>query len=192
MIERDPESSVINISQCLIQAGYSPVPRPLYIGTVNFGDSIDAFTSGPAFLDIVIVIELPDGSEDMGGAQWLIRRVARALDITGSRRPLTAILVTAKTPSAKAMDDILRVARVLVVNGLSTVDAQLAPLLPLTIASPSDPGHDALEQVAETIKGGDSAQLRQLVRAAQSSSADVEKRLRGWLDASFTTDGTTE
>lgn len=132
-------TTVERVLEILHQAGYRDLLKPLMIGALPF-DFAHALVAEERALDLIIIVDLAQESDDRRLIQK-IHALARALDVVGSKRPLTAILASAQ-PSPTSLEAIGRVCRVLPVGAPSGPSAEetlrdwLAVLLPLPEMEP--------------------------------------------------------
>jgi hypothetical protein len=185
-VETDSRPPLLTrLDQVLLDAGYVPTPEPLTIGGIPF-EGLRSYLAGPGFLDLVVVLEGGSGlATERRDNFWIGERLARALDSSGSPRPLTLIVVGLDGPVASAPEYLLRLGRVLVVDDPDTVQLQLAPILPLVMEPGANLDTDPLREL-EAI-GGDvnrSARAR-LLRAARTGPQAVTRELTTWFDDAF-------
>lgn len=176
------------VEDILQGAGFDKLPPSFTIGSVSF-DSMNAFLGAPDSLELVVVVELTAlAAPARAEVRWLVERVARALDAAESRRPLTAVLLSEVSVPSELIDSLLRVARVVTVNGDLETASQLAPLLPLPSILSGAEDTDAIERLAPFVRGNrDAPQLRRLIEDSRRGGAAVEARLSSWLSAAFVT-----
>lgn len=141
----------------LKDAGYVPVEQPQSIAGIPF--EFAAMLVGDTSLDLVAVLDLAiDAKEER--IRRRINGLARALDVVGSRRSLTVVLVGPR-PSQGLIQEIGEVSRVLAVG--TPVDGDdaflwdaLASLLPLQLVTETEHGAKGRE--------GDWAEVRDRLR----------------------------
>jgi hypothetical protein len=174
------------IQERLRDAGYSDLPTPFKVAGVEF-----AFTGamrgreGRA-LDLVLLIDTTTGDHgDREGGRVLqrIESLSRALDVTGSRYVVTAVLAGAAL--AQGIEALSETCRVLQVEGARLddegepadetakrqLDDRIRVLLPLTLPLPA----------VETPNGGPA--MDQLIRAL-SASTDAAALVGALINAS--------
>jgi hypothetical protein len=157
------------IQERLRDAGYTDLPTPFKVAGVEF-----AFTGamrgreGRA-LDLVLLVDTTTGDfgdRDGGRVRQRVEALSRALDVTGSRYVVTAILAGAVL--AEGIEALSETCRVLLVEGISLddrgkpeddtakrrLDDRIRVLLPLTLPMP----------VVE-IQNGSGPAMDQLIRA---------------------------
>src|SRR5712691_290146 len=132
-------TTVERVLEILHHAGYRELVKPLMIGALPF-DFAHALVAEERALDLIVIVDLAQEADDRRLTQK-IQALARALDVMGSKRPLTAILASAQ-PSPATLQAIGRVCRVLPVGAPSGSKAEetlrdwLAVLLPLPELEP--------------------------------------------------------
>lgn len=181
------------VRECLREGGYSDLPTPFKVAGVEF-----AFTGvmrgrdGRA-LDLVLLVDTTTGDygdRDGGRVRQRVEALSRALDVTGSRYVVTAILAGAVL--AEGIEALSETCRVLHVEGISVddqgkpsddnakrqLDDQIRVLLPLTlplslveVQNGSAPAMDQLVRVlaADT----DTALLDALIHASNEGEQAV-------------------
>lgn len=166
------------------------VPAPLKIGNVPFEFSA-VLIGQDKNPDLVIVIDTI--AEDIQRTRQKIGGLGRALDVVGSRRPVTAIL-TGPRPAESALESISKICRVLPVGTpTGTKDEELlrdwlSVLLPLPIAPQTGIAADPLGELIELLPAGLDPQLRKSVVEASPRGADaVRFELKRRLTAPFDT-----
>jgi hypothetical protein len=144
---------VDEIARILEEAGYRKLHMPIAIAGVSF-EFPAAYVGTAPSPDLVLIADTAFESD-----QRILRKiegVARALDVVGSRRPVTAV-VAGPRPGSATIDALSKVCRVLPIGAPSggappgPLRDWLAVLLPLTIPAPSlqiaDPLGRVLAQV---------------------------------------------
>jgi hypothetical protein len=96
----------------LAKAGYQRVETPLKIASVQF-DLAAAFVGTAHNPDLIVVFDTAFEPDDQ--IQRKVEGIGRALDVMGSRRPLTVVLAGPR-PRASILDALSRVSRVLPVG----------------------------------------------------------------------------
>jgi hypothetical protein len=179
------EERAKKVTEKLSSVGYRPLPRPLQIGRVSF-DDLSALTAGPGFLDLILILLVEPSVEGLSSAKWQVQRVARALDSAESLRPLTAVIITEKAPPGSIVDEILKVARVLIITEKDLIEKQIAPLLPLDVSESDNTELDTMTRISSWSRSKqDRDQLGTLVARAMEGPHEVRSALTNWLDASF-------
>lgn len=114
-------------------AGYTRVREPLFVASIPF--EFDATLVGSASLDLILVVDLIEGAT-IGVNQRRIEGLARALDVVGSKRSLTIVLV-GPLPPLDVVNALSGVGRILSVDtGSRDKDVlrdSLSVLLPLSL-----------------------------------------------------------
>lgn len=190
MTSSTPVEGVVKL---LSEAGYRPLPVPISIAGLSF-DLPAALVGVSPSPDLILVADTAFDTEHK-----ILRKVegvARALDVTRSKRPLTAVLVGPR-PSAATLDAMTKVCRVLPVGvteaGATTslLENWLAVLLPLKLPEPSSDTAESLASIvgrssdldpkvvgliAFADQGADGVQqhLHELLNAAIEAEPDVE------------------
>jgi hypothetical protein len=119
------------VAEVLELAQFRRMPTPFEIGGLEIG-ALAAFVGKPPSPDLVVIGDTLQ--QTPGALQQTIEGVGRALDMMGSRRPLTLVVVGPR-PDSTALTALARHARVLAVGELADESALanwLAVLLPLT------------------------------------------------------------
>lgn len=172
------------VTLLLTTAGYRPLSMPLIIGSVPF--EFAAALLGPDRApDLVLVVDTIDEKE--GRVRQKITALSRALDVIGSRRPLTAIL-TGPRPQTSTIEALGRVCRVLPVGtpvgtaADATLHDSLAVLLPLQLPEPTDSVADPMGELFRQMPTDIDSIIKETVmlHASQGSEA-VEGALRAML-----------
>lgn len=174
------------VKDLLEEAGFEKLPSSFIVGSVSF-DSMTAFIGPPGSLELIVLAEVAAVTASATAeVRWRVERVARALDSAGSRRPLTAVLISKLSIPSELVDSVLRVARVVTVNSKLDIASQLAPLLPLPSSSSGAEETDAIERLMPYLRGNrDAPQLRRLIEDSRKGAVAVESRLGSWLGAAF-------
>lgn len=175
---------IVRAQVLLAEAGFEPLLPPITVAGIPFAFS--AMLAAEDSLDLVVLVDtVEDGPEEA------IRRevdgLARALDVAGSRRPLTVILIGPRWSelTERAM---ARVARVLVADVVVGENAELAlrdalaVLLPLELApTPEEPTESWATVRKQLEVGVAGADVTELLAAAPRGPANVERALRRFL-----------
>jgi hypothetical protein len=169
---------------------YRPLQTPLEIATLRF-DAGAALVGTGHMADLVLVFDSATTPADR--IQRSVEGIARALDVVGSRRPLTVIIV-GLVPSASVLADLSKSCRVLPLGSATNEPTDqamkdwLAALLPLdiptTVANLESPlallesAGEATEfsaQILNAARGGSAAVSREFIRRLESALAPVER-----------------
>lgn len=154
------------------------------IGEVQL-DIPNLWESPPENMDLSLIVDRPDSRESALRLYWLVQRLARALDSVSSRRTVTVILIG--EPSFNTgLNELLELARVLVVDGSLATERMIGPLLRLRLPATATSQLDGIAEVVEMIgKKQYARDLLRLVDAASAGASVVSDRYRAWLDESF-------
>ena len=165
---------VVAIQKRLHDAGYSDLPTPFKVAGVEFSFTGAMRGRDGRALDLVLLIDTTTGDfgdRDGVRVRQRVEALSRALDVTGSRYVLTAILAGAVLAEGiEALSETCRVLQVEAVNiddqgkpadetSKNKLDDRIRVLLPLTLPAPMD----------ETQNGGVPA-MGQLVRALPANT----------------------
>ena len=157
------------IQERLRAAGYTDLPTPFKVAGVEFAFTGAMRGRDGRALDLVLLVDTTTGDfgdRDGGSVRQRVEALSRALDVTGSRYVVTAILAGAVL--AEGIEALSETCRVLLVEGVSLddqgkpaddtakhrLDDRIRVLLPLTLPMP----------VVETQNGGVPA-MDQLINA---------------------------
>ncbi|WP_372397754.1 hypothetical protein ABMY26_27585 [Azospirillum sp. HJ39] len=183
---------VLAIQERLRSAGYSDLPAPFTMAGVQF-----AFTSAMRgrdgrSLDLILLIDTTTGDfGDRDGRQvrHRVEALSRALDVTGSRFVVTAILAGAVL--ADGIEALSETCRVLQVEGVALdvagkpvdkdaerqLDDRIRVLLPLTLPDPPTPTQDgsgpAMEQLIRTLPADTNKALIDIVISTSGIGEDA-------------------
>lgn len=184
MIDSAPVERVVSL---LEDADYVRWPSPVVVGSVPFDFSAVLVGTERAF-DIVVVSDTV--MESNRRLRQRIEALARALDVSGSRRSLTIVTVGPK-PNESTMESLSRVARILVVHATEETDTvslrdSLAVLLPLNLPSATDDSGEPFADVMQWLTHeANRAQLRPIVAASGLGSEGVSEALANFLAEPF-------
>lgn len=186
MIDPAPVERVVSLLQ---EGGYVRLGSPVNVGGVPFEFNAVLVGSDRAF-DVVVVVDTV--AEPDRRLRQRIEALARALDVSGSRRSLTVVTV-GPPPGTNSLDALSRVARVLVVYppanaGATSLRDALAVLLPLNLPSSSSNGtSDPFGEVVEWLADDPGReQLRGVVSAAARGKEHVSAALADLLGEPLT------
>jgi len=159
------------------------LPKPLQIAGVTI-DVAAALVAGDRSLDLVLVA---DNIGDQARRRLLgaVEGAARALDLVGSRRPLTLVVVGPR-PAAEDLRELVRYARVLPVGedpDDATLRNWLAALLPLELPSVGEARGEVAN--AELVSETSDPLRRELVQAAHGSKDEVSAVLFEAIEEPF-------
>lgn len=171
---------VQEIVQLLINsADYRELEMPIPMASIQFQFAA-ALVGADRIPDLVIVADTNEEPEQR--IRQKILALARALDVVGSRRPLTVVLVGPR-PSTAMLNAVSRVSRVLPVgtdfgaNADQTLRDWLSVLLPLQVPPPTKTLDDPLSQLRQrpkVLRGG--AVAEDLINAASLGTDHVKAR----------------
>ncbi|MBX3585549.1 MAG: hypothetical protein KF796_02805 [Ramlibacter sp.] len=180
MIDSTP---VGRVASALVDAGYVRLPDVLVIGGMKL-DFSAAFVHQKSTTELVLVADTA-GADDA----LLIRKmngVARALDVSRSRRSLTLVLAGPR-PKPATLEAVGRVCRVLPLGSATGADADvvvrnwLAVLLPLTLPQADGAAINPLTRIG-TLAASLDEPLRRLVDVASQGESAVKQRLHQLID----------
>jgi len=180
-----PLSLAEEVVTVLVGAGYRTLSLPLTVASIPFDFTAVLVGTGQAS-DLLVVIDTVTENQDFV-LRSKIEGLSRALDVAGSNRPLTAILV-GPSPAMKSLEQLARVCRVLLVssptaakeNSISDALAVLLPLnLPLLGEPPADPLADLKTRISPDIE---KPVFDALVAATPRGAESVEEAFRNLLE----------
>lgn len=165
------------------------VQSPITIGNVPFDFTAVLLGEGRN-PDLVLVIDTI--SEDIQRTRQKIGGLGRAMDVVGSRRPITAILTGPKPKDVSAMESIARICRVLPVGTFGGANDDvllkdwLSVLLPLPITPQSGIAADPIAEVTKLLGARvDAALAASIIQAAPRGAQAVQQELKRRLSAPF-------
>ena len=172
------------VTTFLVESGYSPLEDSFVVGSIEF--ELDGVFTGPSgTLSLVMVQDGPTNREESGRLYWLVQRVARALDATGSRVSVTVVLLGGE-PDDRLIGELQGLSRVLPIHDQVPVSRSLAPLSRISIDTVGHAFSNGLDRLAQfAAQRKDAPGLVSLVRAASRGSESVEGKLRGWLESAI-------
>lgn len=173
---------VERVAKLLKIAKFKRVPIPLEIGGLQI-DAAAAFVGEPPRPDLVVIGDTLD--QTPARLQQTVEGVGRALDMMGSKRPLTLVVVGPR-PDSAVLTRLSRHARVLPVGDASdssNLQNWLAVLLPLELPIPQDSRADAafdalLQSARDPIE-------RELIQLSHAGAAAVSNRLAELVEEPF-------
>lgn len=172
------------VAEILQEEGrFRRLAKPLHIAGVAI-EIADAFVAGDRSLDLVLVA---DNIGDQARRRLIsaVEGAARALDLVGSRRPLTLIVVGPR-PAADDLRELVRYARVLPVGENpddDTLRNWLAALLPLELPVVGEIRGDIGS--AELVSDRSDPLAQKLVRAAHDGKDEVSAVLFDAIEEPF-------
>lgn len=169
------DAPIERVVALLTTAGFATRPAPLHIGSVAF--DFAAVLTSPKALDLLIVI---DTLKDPGKrVRQRISGLGNALDLSGSRRPLTVILVGPRL-DPQDVDSISRFARTLYVGTPLGSSAEqelrdgLAVLLPLSLPEVASEPEESWSTLRAEIVAANSRDLHHILEATVQGEEAVE------------------
>lgn len=176
---------VNRVVERLASSGYVQLPQPLAVGGVLF--EFAAILGRQDSLDLVVVVDTI-ANTDSDQTRRRIEALARALDVVGSRRTLTVVLVGVRPQPAvtKALGGVARVLAVGTPTGEQAgqrLDDALAVLLPLSVLTDERAG------VSESWAGARAKLLTEypvadmVINAAPTGSGGVADALHKFISA---------
>lgn len=165
------------------------VSSPIKIGNVPFDFAAVLFGTGRN-PDLVVIVDTIN--EDVQRTRQKIGGLGRAMDVVGSRRPVTAILAGPR-PDEATLESIGRVCRVLPVGtptgttGDRLLQDWLSVLLPLELPSQSNLAADSVGEVRRQMPHGIDQELSNAIleaapRGASAVQAELKRRLLAPLE----------
>lgn len=173
---------VERVAKVLEDARFKRVQTPLEIGGVEIEASA-VFVGGPPSPDLVVIGDTIEQTPRR--LQQTIEGVVRALDMMGSRRPLTLVVVGPR-PESSALTALSRHARVLTVGELadeSNLANWLAVLLPLKLPKAKDNRAEAA--TLKLLSASDDLLVREFVMLAPQGRNSVAARLAAAVEEPF-------
>jgi len=186
-------------------ANYTELATPLRVAGVEFPFTAAMRGSDGRALDLLLVLDTTTGDfgdKDATRIRQRIEALSRALDVTGSRYVVTAILVGATL--AGGIDALAETCRVLQVDGIpldasgkpdgeiaaTQLDDQIRVLLPLTlplaVTLVEGSGGTAMEQLAKALgEDVDAFVLETLIAAAADGEDEVITAVGSLIDGTF-------
>ena len=172
------------VATFLVDSGYSPLGNPFVVGSIEF--ELEGVFIGPSgTLSLVIVQDGPTNREESSRLYWLVQRVARALDATGSRVSVTVVLIGGE-PDDRLIGELQGLSRVLPIHDQVPISRSLAPLSRIAVDVVGHSFSNGLDLLANfASQRQDAPGLVSLVKAAPRGSEFVEGKLRGWLESAI-------
>lgn len=182
MIAVSPVDRIVSILEA--SRAFRRVESPIKIGNVPFDFAAVLLGTGKN-PDLVVVIDTIN--EDVQRTRQKIGGLGRAMDVVGSRRPVTAILAGPR-PDEATLESIGRVCRVLPVgtptgtSGDLLLQEWLSVLLPLELPSQTGLAADPIGEVRRQMPEGidpalADATLEAAPRGASAVQAELKRRL---------------
>lgn len=176
------ETSAENVLQVLEGAGFERLPKPLVVAGARF--DFDAAVTGTGISHDLVV--LATSKTTRGRLVRLLSGLSRTLDQVESRRPVSLVLIGAKT-DAQVAASLEQHARVLTIEGddprPDQIRRAIAVLLPLNLPVEQSQGRAPLSVVAERLGGALSKEHQSFIDAAQVGPDEVREALRRFIEA---------
>lgn len=162
----------------LKKGGYRDAQQPFGIGSTSF--SFDAVLTTDKSLDLVILQDTTLGSPDRMRREILA--FGRSLDVIGSRRTLTLVLIGQRLDE-NLLEGVSQVCRVLSVGPeAKQLREWLAVLLPLELPKATDLQGDWSSEVRDRLTGDVARTATSYLNAAEQGEAGVSHELRRRID----------
>ena len=196
----------------LRNANYTDLTTPFRIANVDFSFTAAMRGSEGRALDLVLIFDTTTGDfgdKDAARVRQRVEALSRALDVTGSRYVVTAVLAGATL--ATGIEALAEICRVLQVESVpldaagqpadelaeAQLDDQIRVLLPLTLpptATDADDGSGpAMEQLVKALaNGADTTIVEALIAASGEGEEAVIKAIGAAIDAAFKGDDEEE
>jgi hypothetical protein len=169
-----PSTPVERVVAILKEAGYRELSLPLTVASVPFEFAAALVGTGKSS-DLIVVVDTVYDSDAL--TRQKIDGLGRALDVAGSRKPLTAILAGPK-PHDPTLEAIGLVCRVLPVGTPTGADATRL-LLPLQLPNPSEFTADTPGELARQLPmNQDSYVPKTILERAPQGALAVQLALR--------------
>lgn len=176
-------------SKILSDAGFDPLPVPFKIAGVSFNPDA-AFLGAGLSPDLILLIN--SALHNPHSVEQIVEGSARALDVTGSRRPLSTIIIGQK-PNRETLESISRVSRVLLIdqpeqsNEDTYLRDRLAVLLPLNLPEPHDNLTNPIQEIESRVGDLDKS-VGGLVPLSKKGSEAVSDRFREILNLTLSSE----
>ena len=182
-------TAVERIVELLGMVGYRQLSTPFEIGRLPFNFSAALVGTG-RLPDLILVADT--SSEDERRIQRQLEAVARAMDVVGSKRPLTAVVIGPR-PQSNCLSAMSQVCRVLPL-GIVTKDYPdtvlkdwLAVLMPLTLPTQGSQVADTDTEIRNRLTNLP-ADIVAMLELAEKGSNAVEKHMVALISAPFEPD----
>ena len=196
----------------LRRANYTDLSTPFRIANVDFSFTAAMRGSEGRALDLVLIFDTTTGDfgdREAPRVQQRVEALSRALDVTGSRFVVTAVLAGATL--ATGIETLAEICRVLQVESVALdatgqpadrdaeaqLDDQIRVLLPLTLP-PATMGADdgsgpAMEQLVKALaNNADTDMVAALIAASGEGEEAVTKAVGAAIDSAFKSDDEEE
>jgi hypothetical protein len=172
------------ITSALESAGYLRLPQALLVGGLRL-DFPAAFVHQASSAELILVADT--AAEDETLLTRKMNAVARALDVSRSRRSLTLVLAGPR-PKPTTLELLAKVCRVLPTGSVTGTDADvvvnnwLAVLLPLTLPPADSTAADPLVRVRNLATKQLDGPILRLVDVASQGEQAVQRELHQLID----------
>ncbi|GHF38469.1 hypothetical protein [Seohaeicola zhoushanensis] len=193
------------IQERLREAGYSDLPTPFKVAGVEFAFTGAMRGRDGRALDLVLLVDTTTGDygdRDGGRVRQRLEALSRALDVTGSRYVVTAVLAGAVL--AEGIEALSETCRVLQVEGINLedqgkpaddeakrqLDDRIRVLLPLTlppsVVEAQNGSGSAMDQLVRALPADtDAALLDALINASNDGEQAVTDAVALAIDSAF-------
>lgn len=200
------------VQERLRQARYTDLLTPFGIAGVDFSFTAAMRGSEGRALDLVLIFDTTTGDfgdKDAARVRQRVEALSRALDVTGSRYVVTAVLAGAAL--ATGIEALAEICRVLQIESVpldaaghpadelaeAQLDDQIRILLPLTLppdATGADDGSGpAMEQLVKALATeADTKMVEALIAASSEGGESVTNAIGDAIDAAFNGDDKEE
>jgi hypothetical protein len=170
-------------------AGFEMLGRHVQVGSLQF--EFSAVLLGPEeTLDLAIVVESVSDSES-GRLRQTLEGLGRALDMAGSKRTITTVVVGAP-PSGMLLQAMRSIGRYLLLPDEQDlehlIEDRLAILLPLDLGDVTEDAVDPEKELLGRLQLAEDDERRLLIAAASRGAAEVQAELKHYIEAPLTTD----
>ncbi len=199
-------SQIVGAVQARLRnASYKDLSTPFRVANVEFSFTAAMRGSEGRSLDLVLIFDTTTGDfgdKDAARVRQRVEALGRALDVTGSRYVITAVLAGASL--ATGIEALAEICRVLQVEHVpldaagkpasdiaaEQLDDQIRVLLPLTLpAAPASAGDGsglAMEQLVKALaSGADANMVEALIAASGEGEEAVTEVIGAMIDAAF-------
>jgi hypothetical protein len=175
---------VLRVVEVLETSDYVRTTGTVLVGSVSY-EFAAVLVGTQRSSDLILVADSIEGPKEAELRRQVLA-LARGLDLIGSRRPITLILV-GPSPSELIIRELQRVCRVLPLGTPTGPGAErairdgLAVLMPLTLNQAAQAGGKPLDKVRTALLDVDAEIREPYLDAAQRGSREVRSVLRGQL-----------
>lgn len=166
--------SLPEVSKILEESRFKKLQVPFSLSGISFSFPA-AFLGQQRSNDLVLILDTNFESESRISRR--VQGLTRALDLAGSRKPLTTV-VLGKNAEASFLESLSYLSRVIPLQGASFQEAKnrLAILLPLEIPQPNNTITEPLTELLSELEDFEEP-LRALAQRATEGSASVREHL---------------